>query len=96
MTFFWDCYHQIVRPGGHLQKFANGLDKALGLPAQPLLAASGAWASEETYALKIVLYETPYYSTLNFKFEGDRLVFDSEHNVWFGPTKQVQLIGQAH
>ncbi|MBV9926172.1 MAG: serine hydrolase [Acidobacteria bacterium] len=76
--------------------FANGLDKALGLPAQPLLAASGAWTSDDTYALKIVLYETPYYSTLSFKFEGDRLVFDSEHNVWFGPTKQAQLVGQAH
>jgi hypothetical protein len=26
-----DCYHQIVRPGGHLQKFANGLDQELDL-----------------------------------------------------------------
>jgi CubicO group peptidase (beta-lactamase class C family) len=75
--------------------FGNGLEKALGLPAQPLKAASGAWTADDTYALKLVLYETPYYSTLNFKFEGDRLVFDSEHNVWFGPTKQTQLVGQA-
>jgi hypothetical protein len=31
MTFLRDCYHQIVRPGGHLQKFANGLDMELDL-----------------------------------------------------------------
>jgi CubicO group peptidase (beta-lactamase class C family) len=75
--------------------FANGLEKALGLPAQPLSAASGAWTADDTYTLKLVLYETPYYSILNFKFDGDRLVIDSEHNVWFGPTKQPQLVGQA-
>ncbi len=75
--------------------FANGLEKALGLPAQPLSAASGAWTGEDTYTLKLLLYETPYSSTLNFKFEGDRLTFDSEHNVWFGPTKQPQLVGRA-
>ncbi len=75
--------------------FANGLDKALGVPSLPLSAASGAWTAEDTYALKIVLYETPYYSTLTFKFEGERLVLDSEHNVWFGQPKQTQLSGQA-
>ena len=40
-----------------------------------------------------MLSETPYYSTLNFKFDGNRLLFDSEHNVAFGPTKLPQLIG---
>lgn len=75
--------------------FANGLERALGVPARPLSAASGAWTGEDTYSLKLVLYETPYHSTLTFKFEGDRLLLDSEHNVWFGPTKQPQLIGRA-
>ena len=75
--------------------FANGLERGLGVPAQPLMAASGAWAGEDTFALKIVLYESPYYSTLTFKFEGDRLLLDSEHHVWFGPTKQPQLVGNA-
>jgi CubicO group peptidase (beta-lactamase class C family) len=74
--------------------FANGLDRALSVPAQPLSAASGAWTADDTYALKIVLYETPYYSTLTFKFDGERLLIDSEHNVWFGPTKLPQLVGQ--
>ena len=73
--------------------FANGLDHALSVPANPLVAASGAWSRENTFTVKIVLSETPYYSTLNFKFDGDRLLFDAEHNVNFGPTKLPQLIG---
>ena len=75
--------------------FANGLDKALGVPARPLTAASGAWTADDTYTLKLVLYETPYSSALAFKFEGERLLVDSEHNVWFGPTKQALLVGRA-
>jgi CubicO group peptidase (beta-lactamase class C family) len=75
--------------------FANGLERALGVPARPLVAASGAWTAADTYTLKLVLYETPYYSTLTFRFDGDRLLLDSEHNVWFGPTKLPQLIGQS-
>jgi CubicO group peptidase (beta-lactamase class C family) len=74
--------------------FANGLDRALSVPANPLVAATGAWSAENTFTVKIVLSETPYYSTLNFKFDGDRLLFDAEHNVNFGPTKLPQLIGQ--
>lgn len=73
--------------------FTNGLDRALSVPANPMVAATGAWNTENTFTVKIVLSETPYYSTLNFKFDGDRLLFDSEHNVYFGPTKLPQLMG---
>jgi hypothetical protein len=73
--------------------FSNGLDRALSVPANPLVAASGAWSAENTFTVKLVLSETPYYSILNFKFDGDRLLFDSEHNVYFGATKLPQLIG---
>ena len=75
--------------------FANGLERALSVPSNPLVAASGAWSNENTYTVKIVLYETPFYSTVNFQFDGDRLVVDSEHNVAFGTTKLQQLTGQA-
>lgn len=43
---------------------------------------------------RLVPYQTPFYSTLSLQFEGDRLLFDSEHNVAFGPTKQPQVIGK--
>ncbi len=75
--------------------FANGLDRGLGVPAPPLMAASGAWTAEGTYTVKLLAYETPYSSTLTFRFDGERLLLDSEHNVWFGATKQTQLIGRA-
>jgi CubicO group peptidase (beta-lactamase class C family) len=75
--------------------FANGLDHFLSVPANPMIASSGAWTDENTFKLKIVLYETPFYSTLNFKFDGDSLVIDSEQNVAFGSTKMTQLVGKA-
>ena len=74
--------------------FTNGLDRILAVPANPLAATSGAWTAPDTFTVKIVLYETPFYSILNFKFDGDRLLIDAEHNVSFGPTRLPQLIGQ--
>ncbi len=76
-------------------QFTNGLDRALSVPANPLVAAGGAWSAADTFTVKIVLSETPYYSTLNFQFDGNRLLFDSEHNVAFGVTKLPQLVGVA-
>ncbi|HXM33592.1 MAG TPA: serine hydrolase [Pyrinomonadaceae bacterium] len=75
--------------------FANGLDKFLSVPEQPFVAASGAWSANDVFNLKLVLYQTPYYSALTFKFDGDRLLFDAEHNVSFGSRKVPQLVGQA-
>ena len=75
--------------------FANGLENFLSVPDHPLVAASGAWSADDEFIVKLVLYQTPFYSTLRFKFDGDRLLFDSEHNVAFGPTKQSQLVGRA-
>jgi CubicO group peptidase (beta-lactamase class C family) len=75
--------------------FANGLDKFLSVPAQPVIAASGAWTADDVFTVKVVPYQTPFYSTLSLRFDGDRLLFDSEHNVAFGPTKLPQLIGKA-
>jgi hypothetical protein len=75
--------------------FANGLDKFLTVPEQPLLAASGAWSANDVFNVKLVLYQTPFYSALTFKFDGDRLMFDAEHNVSFGPRNLPQLVGQA-
>jgi CubicO group peptidase (beta-lactamase class C family) len=75
--------------------FTNGLDRFLSVPARPVVAASGAWTAEDVFTIKIVPYETPFYSTLTFRFDGDSLLLDSEHNVAFGPTKLQQLVGRA-
>ena len=73
--------------------FANGLDRFLSVPAHPLVAASGAWTAPDTFTVKIAAYETPFSSTLSLRFDGDRLLLDSEHNVAFGPTKLPPLVG---
>jgi len=75
--------------------FANGLDKFLNVPKQPLVAASGAWSANDVFNVKLVLYQTPYYSALTFKFVGEQLLFDAEQNVSFGPRNLPQLVGQA-
>ncbi|MCM3874332.1 MAG: beta-lactamase family protein [Pyrinomonadaceae bacterium] len=75
--------------------FANGLDKFLSVPEQPFVAASGAWSADDTFNVKLVLYQTPFYSALTFKFDGARLLLDSENNVAFGPRNLPQLVGQA-
>lgn len=74
--------------------FANGLDRFLSVPERPSIAASGAWTAENVFTVKIALTETPFHSTLAFRFDGDRLLLDSEHNAAFGPTKPPQLSGR--
>ncbi len=75
--------------------FANGIERSLSVPAQPAVAASGAWTADSVFTLKIVAPETPFYSTLNFRFDCDRLLIDSEQNVSFGATKPQRLEGRV-
>jgi hypothetical protein len=74
--------------------FANGLERLLSVPVDPEVAASGAWTADSVFTLKIVAPQTPYYSTLAFRFDGERLLLDGEYNVSFGPTKLPQLEGK--
>ena len=65
------------------------------LPAtteQPV-AASGAWADEDTFTVKACFYETPFCQTLRLRFAGDALVFDQAMNVGFGPTTRPTIVG---
>jgi len=75
--------------------FANGIERFLSVPANPLVTASGAWTADDTFTVKLVLTQTPFSSTLTLKFDGERLIFNAQHNVAFGPTKLPELIGQA-
>ncbi len=75
--------------------FAGGLDRMLSVPAHPLISTSGAWTADSVFTLKLALYQTPYAATLAFRFDGDRLLLDTEDNVSFGPTQQPRLIGQG-
>lgn len=70
--------------GGRLAQF----------PDEPT-AGAFAWSSDNTCIIKLCSYETPYHTTLTFKFDGEQVTLDSETNVAFGPTKRPQLIGRA-
>jgi CubicO group peptidase (beta-lactamase class C family) len=71
-------------PAGRLAQF----------PDEPL-AGTFAWSASDTVEVKVCAYETPFHLTYRLKFEGDRVTFDREANVGFGPTKQATLVGRA-
>jgi hypothetical protein len=75
--------------------FANGIERMLSVPERPQVAASGAWTADSVFRVKLVAPETPFYSVLDFRFDGDRVLVDSEQNVNFGPTKFPRLEGRA-
>jgi hypothetical protein len=75
--------------------FMNGMERMLSMPAQPSVAASGAWTADSVFTVKLVAPETPFYTTLDFRFDGDRLVLDSRHHVNFGATQLPRLEGRA-
>lgn len=75
--------------------FGNGIESMLSVPENLLLSASGAWTEEDVFTIKLIARETPFYSTLNFHFDGDRLELDSRHNVAFGARELPQLVGEA-
>lgn len=60
---------------------------------QPV-AASGAWIADDTYAMKLVFFATPFCFTLTCKFEHEKLKFKSGVNVSFGPTEFPQVVGR--
>jgi CubicO group peptidase (beta-lactamase class C family) len=61
---------------------------------QPV-AVAGAWTADDTYTAKFCFHETPTSVTANLRFSGDRLYFNAEYNVAFGPTKQPELVGRS-
>ena len=71
------------------------MDRLLSVPVNPEVATSGAWTADSVFTLKIIAPQTPYYSTLTFRFDGDRMILDGDYNVSFGPTKLPQLEGKA-
>jgi CubicO group peptidase (beta-lactamase class C family) len=74
------------------------------------MAASGAWADEATFVMKICFYETPFIQTVTWKFAEGRettaagptaaaptpetVTVSRKMNVGFGPTERPSLIGR--
>lgn len=75
--------------------YTHGVERLLGVPEQPLVAASGAWTADNDFTVKLAVYETSYVATLKFQFDGDRMTLEAEFNVAFGPTKLPRLSAVA-
>src|SRR5205814_9442494 len=73
--------------------FANGIERMLSVPSPTPVALSGAWASDSVFTVKIVAPETPFYSTIVFRFSGERVTIAGEQHVSFGPTTMPVLEG---
>lgn len=67
---------------------------AFGSGPEQLVAASGAWTADDTYTAKVVQYETPFVTTLTFKFSEGTLEYEAKRNVGFGPTTSPKLVGE--
>jgi len=57
-------------------------------------AATGAWTKDNTYVVKQVFYETPFYLTMTLAFTGAELSCAFETNVGFGATKKPAVVGK--
>jgi CubicO group peptidase (beta-lactamase class C family) len=66
-----------------------------GDPPPAKVAASGAWADEHTYVVRLRWYETAFGRTLTCRFDGDRVTIEQAQNVSFGPTARACLQGSA-
>jgi len=67
----------------------------LGSAAGDSLAATAAWTSDDTWTVRLCAYETPFYTTLRLRFEGDAVVLESQANVGFSGTPVQKLEGRA-
>jgi hypothetical protein len=83
---------QLVTPG-----FGELKEGSIAHPqfGQQVMASTGAWTAPDNYCLRMYLYQTPFYLTMNFKFTGDEVVVNSEMNVSFGPSGFPPVKGVA-
>jgi CubicO group peptidase (beta-lactamase class C family) len=82
--------HQLVCGSGAWIAGETTLDAT----APRKVAASGAWTAEDTYEIKLCLYETPFRPAITCRFTEDRLTYDFKANVAFGPLERPQLVGR--
>jgi CubicO group peptidase (beta-lactamase class C family) len=59
------------------------------------VAAAGAWQTEDSYAVRLCYYETPFAHTVVATFADDTMTLDVTQNVSFGRTQLVHSVGRA-
>ena len=75
--------------------YQNMVEGSLGNPplVSEKVAVNGAWKADDTYAVNIIYFETPQSIKYTFRFEDNRLLWDTENKASFGPRNPEQLIG---
>ncbi len=92
--------HEIAIGNGGWKKgrtdFVAGADWRVADAVDQPVGASGAWAADDTYTVKLAYYETPLAVTLTCRFAGNRvLLLNVEHSVELGSTLRPLLVGEA-
>ncbi|MCD6285596.1 MAG: serine hydrolase [Anaerolineae bacterium] len=59
------------------------------------VAASGAWITEDTFAVKLCLYETPFCPTIFCRFGDGHVIYQFRSNVGFGVLERPELVGKV-
>lgn len=78
----------VVMPGSWQKGEANSFRYG----AQPA-AFSGAWVADDTFALQICFYQTPFIVTEYYRFVENQLQYQLKLNVGFGPTENPVVTG---
>jgi CubicO group peptidase (beta-lactamase class C family) len=66
------------------------------LPAlEQMVATSGAWTRDDTFAGTIAYVETPFKTNVRLTFGGDIVIYEREAHVAFGETRRPALVGRA-
>ncbi len=60
------------------------------------VAVSGGWTAEDTFTVQSCSYETPFFYTMTFRFNGEQLFFKLAMNVNFGPTEFPEMRGKIN
>jgi hypothetical protein len=64
---------------------------------EQLIATTGAWINDDTFQMRVYMYETPYYFDYEFGFTKEEVFIDRTMNVSFGrmdsPSLKGKLIG---
>ena len=66
-----------------------------GAPSPRRVAASGVWTAADIFTLTLRYYETPFYDTFAFHFNGGSLLLQGQCNVAFGEKEYPVVKGKV-
>ncbi len=65
-------------------------NRRLSYLAEHAIAASGAWTADDVYSIKLVYFETPFYTTMNFQFDGEKVFLAIHGHLTGRPNPRIE------